>query len=255
MKIGICTNMNTLDPKDIALDQWDYYKKIGMEYWELSLDRIMMLSKDGFEKLKRQIQETSLPCLACNNFFPKNVRLTGQEYNENTFNQYTTQAVARAAALGAKKIVFGSAAARNVPSDFSMEEAHKQIIERLSFIADIAEKNHVQIEIEHLNRLESNIINSFSESVALTKQLNRPNVKSIFDYYHFALGNEKEELITKNAAYIGHMHFACILGRHMPDIYDVKQLKPVLKRIFGCEYAETFSIEQEKHKCVCFGRC
>ena len=108
-------------------------------------------------------------CLACNNFFPKNVRLTGQEYNENTFNQYTTQAVARAAALGAKKIVFGSAAARNVPSDFSMEEAHKQIIERLSFIADVAEKNHVQIEIEHLNRLESNIINSFSESVVLNK--------------------------------------------------------------------------------------
>jgi hypothetical protein len=52
--------------------------------------------------------------------------------------------------LGAKKIVFGSAAARNVTSDFSMEKAHKQIIERLSFIATVAEKNHVQIEIEHL---------------------------------------------------------------------------------------------------------
>jgi hydroxypyruvate isomerase len=212
-----------------------------VEYWELSLDRIMMLSKGEFEKLKSKIQETSLPCLACNNFFPKNVRLTGQEYNENTFNQYTTQAVARAAELGAKKIVFGSAAARNVTSDFSMEKAHKQIIERLSFIATVAEKNHVQIEIEHLNRLESN--NSFSESVALVKQLNRPNLKSIFDYYHFALGNEKVELITENTAYIGHMHFACTLGRHMPDVNDVMHLKSVLKRIFECKYDETFSIE------------
>jgi hydroxypyruvate isomerase len=116
-----------------------------------------------FENLKKKVIGTGLPCLACNNFIPKSIHLTGLEYNEDLFKDYIARAVARAASLGARKIVFGSAGARNVPSDFPMEKARIKITERLCFIGDVAEKNNIQIEIEHLNRLESNIINTFSD--------------------------------------------------------------------------------------------
>lgn len=243
MRIGLCTNMNTNDPADLGLDQIGYCKEIGIDYMELSLDRIMLLDDDTFASLRGQLDAEGMPCLACNNFIPPSVRLLGKAYNRERFEGYIRKAVTRAAALGARKIVFGSAGARTVPSDFPLEAARAQMVERLTFIADIAARHGVEIEVEHLNRLECNIINTFEESVALAKQLASPNVKSIFDSYHFTLGNEDEALIARHGAWIGHMHFACALGRHMPDIHDVRTLAPLLQKLKACAYDDTFSIE------------
>jgi hydroxypyruvate isomerase len=91
--------------------------------------------------------------------------------------------------------------------------------------------------------MECNCINTFEESTAIAKQLNRPNVKSIFDYYHFAVSGEKEKLIRQNEALIGHMHFACTLERHMPDMDDMVRLKHLFEIFRDCSYNGTFSLE------------
>lgn len=243
MQLGICTNMNTADADDLGLDQISYCKQIGLEYVELSLDRLMRYDDTRFEALKNTASTDSLPCLACNNFIPPSVRLVGNAYEKEIFEGYVIRALARASSLNVSKVVFGSAGARNVPSELPMDIAREQIFNRLCFIADAAGKNGIEIEIEHLNRLESNIINTFEESTALAKRLGRPNVKSIFDYYHFALSGEREELIAQNGAWIGHIHFACTLGRHMPDIYDAKNLQHIFTAIRNLAYDGTFSFE------------
>ncbi len=243
MQLGICTNMNTTDADDLGLNQIPYCKQLGLEYIELSLDRLMRYDDARFEALVQSLSTDSLPCPTCNNFFPPSVRLVGNEFQQDIFESYVKKALARASLLGVGKVVFGSAGARTVPSDFSMETAKEQIFNRLCFIADVAEKNGIEIEIEHLNRLECNIINTFEESTALAKRLSRPNVKSIFDYYHFALSGEREELIAQNGAWIGHIHFACTLGRHMPDIYDAKNLQHIFDILRNLAYDGTFSFE------------
>lgn len=243
MQLGICTNMNTADADDLGLNQIPYCKQIGLEYIELSLDRLMRYDDARFEALVQSVSTDAMPCLVCNNFFPPSIRLVGNEFNQHIFESYVNKALTRASLLGVGKVVFGSAGARNIPSDFSKETAKEQIISRLCFIADVAEKNGIEVEIEHLNRLESNIINTFEESTALAKRLNRSNVKSIFDYYHFAIGGEREELISQNGAWIGHIHFACALGRHMPDIYDAKDMQHVFTIIRNLAYDGTFSFE------------
>lgn len=243
MILGICTNMNARSVVDVGLDQTPYAEKIGLEYVELPVDRLMRYDDFRFEAFKKEVLASPLPCVACNTFVDPSIKLTGKEYNQNTFENYITKALSRIASIGAKKVVFGSAKARNIPSYLSAEEGRAQVIERIKFIAAAAERHGIEVQIEHLNRTESNCINTFEESAAIAKQLNRPNVKSIFDYYHFAVSGENEDLIRQNQEWIGHMHFACTTERRMPDLDEAKKLKPVLEMLRDCSYNDTFSIE------------
>ena len=243
MIIGICTNMNARSLNDVGLDQAPYAKKAGLEYVELSVDRIMRYDDIRFESFKKEVAESPIPCLACNNFVDQSIKMAGKEYNDGIFKNYITKALSRIASIGAKKVVFGSAKARTIPSYLSAEEGRAQIIDRITFIAGVAEKHGIEVEIEHLNRIECNCINTFEESVSIAKQLNRPNLKSIFDSYHFGVSGENLDLIRKNQAWIGHMHFACTLERHMPDLDDLKKLKVLLEILRDCSYDDTFSLE------------
>ena len=243
MILGICTNMNARSPADLGHDQAWYAKKVGLEYIELSVDRIMHYDENRFEIFKKEIAASPLPCLACNNFVDASVKLAGREYNQGTFENYITKALERIASIGAKKVVFGSAKARTIPSYLSAGEGRAQIIERIKFIATAAEKHGIEVEIEHLNRIECNCINTFEESSSIARQLNRPNVKSIFDYYHFGVSGEKEDLIKQNQEWIGHMHFACTLGRMMPDLDEAKKMTALFDILKACSYNGTFSLE------------
>lgn len=243
MVFGICTNMNARSPADVGHDQAGYAKKIGLEYIELSVDRIMRYDENRFGRFKKEIAESPLPCLACNNFVDPSIKLAGKEFNKTTFENYITKSLEKIASIGAKKVVFGSAKARSIPSSLSAEEGRAEIIERIKFIAGAAEKHGIEVEIEHLNRTECNCINTFEESASIARQLNRPNLKSIFDYYHFAVSGEQESLIKKNEAWIGHMHFACTMGRVMPDMDEIKKMKPLLELLRDCSYNGSFSLE------------
>ena len=243
MIYGMCTNMNARSTNDIGLDQSDYSKKIGLEYLELSVDRIMRYDENRFESFVKQVKESPLPVLACNNFVDASIRLVGKDFDKNKFENYINTALNRISSIGVKKVVFGSAKARSIPSDISAEDGKNQVTERIKYIAGIAEKHEIEVEIEHLNRTECNVLNTFEETAALAKQLARPNVKSIFDYYHFAVSGEREELIKQNQEWIGHMHFACTMGRLMPDLDEAKKLSSVFKLIKESTYNDTFSLE------------
>ena len=243
MIFGICTNMNARSPADVGIDQAHYAKKIGLEYLELSVDRIMRYDENRFERFKEEITESPLPCISCNNFIDPSVRLAGSEFNKQVFENYIKTAIDRIASIGAKKVVFGSSRARNIPSYLPAEEGRAQIIERIKYITSIAEMHGIEVEIEHLNRIECNCINTFEESSTIARQLNRPNLKSIFDNYHFMVSGENHDLIKKNEEWIGHMHFACTQGRMMPDLYEAKKWKSFFEIIRNCSYNGTFSFE------------
>lgn len=243
MVFGICTNMNARSAADMGIDQAWYAQKIGLEYLELSVDRLMRYDDNRFESFKKELAGGPLPCLACNNFIDSSIRLAGNDFNKQAFENYIQRALERIASIGAKKVVFGSAKARSIPSYLSAEEGRAQIIERIKYIASAAEYHKLEIEIEHLNRMECNCINTFEESAGIAKQLMRPNLKSIFDSYHFMVSGENEELILKNETWIGHVHFACTMGRMMPDLDEAKKLAPLFAILRKCAYNGTFSLE------------
>jgi D-psicose/D-tagatose/L-ribulose 3-epimerase len=127
---------------------------MGFDYAELPLAEMMQLTEDKFERALQRIKNSGIGCEACNNFFLKTIRLTGINVNMAFVMDYVERALARAAALGAKMVVFGSGEAKNVPAEFSPEDGYQQVVELLKKIGPIARPNNIIITIEPLRARE-----------------------------------------------------------------------------------------------------
>jgi len=188
------------------------------DYVELPLAQMMALSDADFrDAVLTPAKDHALCVAACNNFAPASLRLTGQEARLNEAAEYAKRALDRAAALGAGKVVFGSAGARNIPPYFSREDAEGQLAQFLFFLGEEAAARGIRIAIEPLNRLESNIVNSLREGVALALRAAHPAVGTLADSFHFNLGNEDWSYLQEQAASLTHVHLARTLGRTLPE--------------------------------------
>jgi sugar phosphate isomerase/epimerase len=191
-------------------------REIGYDYIELSLAHLAALTDAEFDAVCRRVAAAGLTCEACNNFFPRAVRLTGSEVNWDGVGEYIHHAVSRAAALGVQVIVFGSSAAKNVPEGFPMVEAWKQITRVLHLAAGEAGPRGITIAIEPLNRGESNILHTVAEGLAMVRRVKRPEVQVLADYYHMALERENLAILREAGPALRHVHFARVAGRTFP---------------------------------------
>ena len=127
MKFGYCVNMIAQDDHGIGYEQLPMLKRVGFDYVELPLAQIMTMGDRAFRTGPlAALDSTGLPCLACNNFFPASYHLTGPQVDADSILAYANAALDRAAVMGAKRVVFGSACARNMPLGFSAAEATEQ---------------------------------------------------------------------------------------------------------------------------------
>ena len=243
MRFGCCTNMISTFPDGTGIEHVEKIKKAGYDYIELPLAQIMDLSAKEFITLEKKMEEFNMPCEACNNFFPARIRLTGENCNINEILEYVEGALNRAALLGAKTIVFGSAGAKNVPAGFSHEEALSQILFLLRKIGRYAEKSGITIVIEPLNKLESNIINTVEDGLKLAKGVNRENVKLLVDYYHLSVEKEGLEVLKKAGESIRHVHFARPEGRVFPCSQDSEEYALFFEKLKEIGYEGGISIE------------
>jgi hypothetical protein len=140
----------------VGTDVVEKMAEIGFDYIELSLSDLAALPESAFGDLARRIDRSGIRCEACNNFFPRRIRLTGEQARLKTALEYAHQALDRAARLGAQIIVFGSSGAKNVPEGFSKETAWRQIVELLRQLGPEAAERGLTIVIEPINRRESN---------------------------------------------------------------------------------------------------
>lgn len=104
-------------------------KENGFDYVELPLAQIVDLNGNAFSSLKMKVEFMGLKCEACNNFFPANIRLTGDAADYSKIEEYLDKALGRAADLGVKVIVFGSPMSKNIPEGFPMDKAWSQLVE------------------------------------------------------------------------------------------------------------------------------
>jgi len=205
---------NKEDP--IGMKYIGYLAENGYDYIELPLAQIMALPQQEFELLQKTLEKHKISCECCNNFFPSWIRLTGDKVNAEVIENYIRDACNRAGALGAKIIVFGSSAAKNVPEGFSKETAFRQIVKVLKISDQYIAHKGMQIAIEPLNREESNIILNLSDGKKLMQAAEVSGVKLLVDYYHFTLEKENLNHITENGKDIIHVHFAEPQGRLFP---------------------------------------
>lgn len=220
MRFGCCGSIVSTQQDGTGVEIIEELEEIGYDYIELSLAAIMALPESAFTHLKKRVHDSDLKCEACNNFFPPHIRLTGSHVDWPKVEDYTTQAMDRAAQLGAEIIVFGSAGAKNVPEGFPMDRAWEQIVHALRMIDPIAGGHGITIAIEPLNKAESNIVNTTREGLELAEQVNRKNVKLLVDYYHLVLEDEDPSIILQAGDAIIHTHLAKDEGRVFPSVVE-----------------------------------
>ncbi|MEG1426142.1 MAG: sugar phosphate isomerase/epimerase [Oscillospiraceae bacterium] len=243
MKFGICTGVQE-DQGVFLIPHIDFLQKSGFSYVELPLYAIATLSEEKFDGLREYLRTLTVPVLACNCFMDGKIHMTGKDYDSVRFQRYVKKAVSRAHKIGVEKLVLGSGGSRNIPAGFSKETAKKQFESCVRFAAEECALYGIELEIEHLNRLESNLLTSFEESVDFVEKLALPNCKVVLDYFHFALGNENPRLILRRVAAIGHIHFARPLGRVFPEPEDLPDLRGILNILRQSGYTGgTFSME------------
>jgi D-psicose/D-tagatose/L-ribulose 3-epimerase len=216
MRFGICGSLVARQPDGTGVEVVEQARDAGCDYIELSLAHVAALDEAGFAALARRVGASGIACEACNNFFPRSVRLTGPEVDGDLVRAYVKAAVARAAELGVKVIVFGSAPAKNVPEGFPTYRAWQQIVTALHIAAEETSPRGITIAIEPINRQESNIVTSEAEGLALMRRVKHPGVQMLVDYYHMALEQEDPAILQEAGPALRHVHFAKVEGRVYP---------------------------------------
>jgi len=253
MRFGCCLNMVSCNPDGTGMELLDTMEALGYDYAELPLAESMMLSAEVLCELKAKLSSMSIGCESFNNFFPKHIRLTGNDVDFPMVCDYTERSVQFAAELGAKNIVFGSAGAKNIPDGFPIEQAYEQIVRLLNFADTIVRRFDITISIEPLRKAECNLINTFEEGCRLAKDVGGSNIKVLVDLYHLFTEQEPtEHIIQFGKKYLSHIHISNPFGRVFPkEVEEAEQIYiPFALAIQTVNYDGRISCEAYSQKFV-----
>ena len=242
MRFGCCGSMISPATDPVGIDIVEELASLGFDYIELSLRDLVALPPSALAGLMARLSASGLACEACNNAFPPEIRLTGPNPDVPRALRYAQTALAIAGDLGVTAIIFGSAASRNVPPGFSPEAAWNQLREFLTTLGPLAEQHRVTIAIEHLNRGESNILNTVAETWRMAREVAHPRVRLLVDAYHLLQENEDPEIIATVAPQIAHVHLAQDAARLFPGGRD-DALAAFFTQLRASSYVQRCSIE------------
>ncbi|MDE3180351.1 MAG: sugar phosphate isomerase/epimerase [Acidobacteriota bacterium] len=205
IEIGVCSKCANF-PKII---------EYGFDYLEPSVAQAAAFSEAEFENFKSEVLATPVRC-ECFNSFIRTLRVVGENVDTEALRNYMDAALGRCRQLGGSIVVWGSSGSRNVPPGFSRARAWKQIQAFLRLADEVARPQGIVVAIEPLRTQESNIINTGAEALKLVREVNRPNIRMIIDYYHMREMNEDPEIVWRARKDIVHFHFANPHGRLWP---------------------------------------
>ena len=215
---------------------------LGFDYIELSLRDLAALPAGALARLIDRLHRAGLACEACNNFFPPEIRLTGPAADHPSALRYAQTALAAAARLGVAVVIFGSAGARNVPAGFPPAAAWDQLRTLLGALGGLADHHGITIGLEHLNRGESNILNTVAEGGRMAREVAHPRIRLLIDAYHLRQENEAPSILAEVAPAIAHVHLAQGAGRLFPSGPDAT-LAGFFAQLRATGYTQRCSIE------------
>ena len=243
MKIGICTNMNATDDGGVGYGQISLAAQLGFEYIELPLVQISELDERTFQDVLAVVRQEGIPCEACNNLLPGRVKLTGDGVDHDIIREYAERAFSRAALLGARILVLGSADARRLPDGYENKRANAQMVEALHILVDMLPSKEMRIVLEPLCRLECNYLHTMDECLELARVADMPEVGCLADFYHFDIEHDSLHGIENAGELLWHVHIANPEGRVMPTEKEAARYAPFFQALKRIQYDSRISIE------------
>jgi len=203
VEIGIC----------LKLHQKEMVPNIAADYFEFPFADAALLSEEDFSAFQQFIRDLHVNCPVMTQLLPKTASVVASQNAAIDLYCYLQTGFDRARCLGVKTVVFGNAAARNIPKELPEETAQANLISFCKAAARQAQAYGITICIEPLNRIQSNHINTLAQATALVRAVNEENFGITLDYFHFQV--EKDSFIAPEA--VRHCHTASLLHRSIPD--------------------------------------
>jgi D-psicose/D-tagatose/L-ribulose 3-epimerase len=199
MRLGICTSPDGLELAAAA----------GFDYAELATFALLPAEDDAaFAPVLDRLRNAPLPIEAVNCFVPGHLKVTGPTVDLVAVGAHMDRMLGRAAAVGAKIMVFGSGGARRAPEGFSLDEARAQYVTACRMAGDLAGRHGLTIALEPLNTDQCNFFNRVDEGAALVTATDHPRVRLLADLFHMWKVDDPSASIPAAAALFGHLHLA-----------------------------------------------
>src|SRR5688500_15748700 len=125
----------------------------------------------------------------------------------------------RAKRLGIERLVFGSGGARKRPAGVDEETARVHLAEFTRMAGEVCAHHGVTLVIEHLNRGETNTLNTLAEARDLCEGVDHPGVQMLVDSYHYGLEKENDQAVLDLDGTLRHVHVAEVVGRVQPGAH------------------------------------
>ncbi len=237
MRIGLWAELDVLAGMTVA----------GLDYAEISVADVLCPLKDktAFTDRLKVARALPVPIKACNFFVPKELRTTGPDVDVQAVDRFVATACRRAAYVGVKVLVFGSAVSRMVPQGFDKARAFEQLAEHLRRWGPLASQAGVAIAVEALQKRECNILNTLIEGAELVRRVNHPSVRLLADTYHMASDDEDPEHIRQVGELLVHVHCADPAGR-VPLGLGPANHRPYFRALKDVSYNGGVTIEAMK---------
>ncbi|WP_176842386.1 sugar phosphate isomerase/epimerase family protein [Chitinophaga filiformis] len=216
----------------------------GYDYIEENVQKLLSpaIPEDTFRLHLAQLQKMQCKVQACNVFFPGEIRLTGNNVNEQQVLTYVDGVMARAKQAGISVIVLGSGGSRKLPENYNKDTATLQFINLCRKMAVVAGKYDRVIAIENLNSTETNFVNTLAEADAIVTAVHHPNFKLTADIYHMLKEHESPDMIKKARKNLVHCHIAEREKRTAPGSTG-NDVAPYITALASIQYTGRISLE------------
>lgn len=210
MHYGFCTGF-AADPL-FSIDETHeaLASSLGFTYIEYPLMTVTALNDDAFLALLERRDAAGLTSPAVCNLFPGSVRVIGEERDEGKIRAYLDKAFARAAALGAYKLIFGSAGARRLGA-YPRDKADAEFMETLLLLNGYAVEHDSSVLIEAIHAPEADYITTLSEAapfVLRAREKGLDRIALMADLCHMELSGEPLSVLETCFPYLQHVHVA-----------------------------------------------
>jgi D-psicose/D-tagatose/L-ribulose 3-epimerase len=179
----------------------------GFDFAELSVNALLLDEDEAaFAALQARVLAAPLPVEVCCNFVPPRFRLTGPDADPVAAEAHMAPALRRAAALGARLMVFGSGKARRAPEGYPIDKARGQFLRVAARAAQLAADVGITVVLEPLAYRECNLLNFVSQAVAMAEEVGHPHLQVLADMYHMQCVAEPLTALAAAGAHLRHVH-------------------------------------------------
>lgn len=240
MKIGCCGSVDDAAKLEAA----------GFQFLEVGVQQVLRAQEDDatWAATVPDVDKLALPIEAANGLVPGSLPIVGPGRDLGVLQGYMRRVAERAEKLGIKRLVFGSGGARKRPDGVDDATVMEHLADFCRVAGDAAGGHGITIVVEHLNRKETNTINTLAEELELIERVAHPHVQALVDSYHFGLENDPDESLLALGDRLRHVHVAEPVGRVQPgghaagsaDAYDWEHFFCLLRK---AGYRERVSFE------------